>query len=1076
MKYQINKNNYHDFKIISVNRLDQRSYFIPYPDRESVDRQDAKSLRYNSPKVINLSGEWDFKFYPVPSELPSMLDTDKIDFDQIDVPSCWQYRGYDRPFYVNARYQFPYRPPFIPEEEKAGKVFTWFGADYGFGPRWKDPGEEYNFVGVYRTTFSVEDVRKEADDKTAGSKPESSRSGSHKKYILSLLGVASCADVYLNGSFIGYTEGSHNTAEFDLSEHIQSSNELVIVVHRWCTGTYLECQDMFRNNGIFRDVLLRICDETDVADVDFTAVKAGHYDSAEDSSPSYSAAVKVKLYGDCEVRFTLSGHGIELTKTVQSGDRTAAVDLHVSGVSEWSAEDPALYDLYIETPGSCIKLEVGFKDVTVDGNIFLLNGRKVKLRGVNHHDTSPVSGYAMTPDEIERDVRLCKEYNIDTIRTSHYPPDPLLLQLCDELGIYVIDEADVETHGTYFHMIPPSYNRISNDPKWAGHFVDRIKALYQRDKTHTSIIMWSLGNESGGYFNTDIMYMYLKDLSTLPVQYESAIHCKRKAYDVGSEMYPAPSRLHEIGEGKCRVKQLNDRPYFMCEYAHAMGVGPGGMEDYWKEIYSYDNLMGGCVWEMNDHAVRIDSDPDQQNPSDNKPMYRYGGDFGEWEHDGNFCVDGLFYPDRTPSTGARIARFIYRPIRVNHISGDKYMVFNTMSFTAGSCYLLKLSWNDGCTQEISPEVKPLSREIIEIETSSHVLACEELGVECLLDITVTDRNGKEVSKEQLVITRDKETDALIEKRKHMSGNHEHARELTRNILNGEILPHRPSSSEQPLYAGLDDGYPFVRIRNGRPEIIICYDDSDEDISNDTDQNLVSITSSDPYTILFRAPTDNDYRFAGAKNTMLPFIAEKEKIISVEEEDDRITVKSRITCKGSSFICTDIYEKADDAIRVTSTLHCIRGRGTIPRFGKAFRLSKGFDIVEYYGRNGESYADMKNQAQIATVSCTVMDMTEPGIRPQESGNRCDTRWASVSDGKHRVLFASPGMPFELGIKRYSDLELLAMKHRDDEKTTGTYVTISAFQQGIGTGICGPAPSPDVCYPIKQDYTISFTIGK
>ncbi len=1035
MKYQINKDNYRNFRTISVNRLSQRSYFIPYPDRDSADKQDALSLRYDSPKVVPLSGEWDFKFYPRPAELPDVLDTDELDFDRIDVPSCWQFRGYCKPFYVNDRYQFPYRPPQIPEEERAGKVFTWFGADYGLGPRWRDPGEEYNYAGVYRTRFSIDDAS--------------------KRCVLSFLGAASCIDVYVNGAFVGYSEGSHDTAEFDITEHItEGGNELVAVVRRWCTGSYLECQDMFRNTGIFRDVLLRICDETDVFDVDFSTERESS-DDRSDGSAAYTASVSAALYGDTEVSFTLSGSSTEIVKKVRSCEKSASVSFRVPDAEEWTAETPVLYDLYVETPGCTVKMKVGFREVSVDGRLFLLNGRKIKLRGVNHHDTSPVNGYAMTPAEIERDARLCKKYNIDTIRTSHYPPDPLLLQLADELGIYVIDEADIETHGTFFHMLPPSYNRISNDPKWAGHFVDRVKALYQRDKNHASVIMWSLGNESGGYYNTDLEYMYLKEVSRLPVQYESAVHSARTAYDVGSEMYPAPSRVHEIGEGKCRVKKLNDRPYFMCEYAHAMGVGPGGAEDYWKEIYAYDALMGGCVWEMNDHAVLerrlADSDHGASKPSGltygggpltgtdgtdhkNLPVYTYGGDHGEWEHDGNFCVDGLFYPDRSPSSGARNIRFIYRPVRVTHVTGDKYEIFNTMSFTDGSCYLLRLVWSDGCTEELIPEVKPLTREIVEIDTAPHIIRCEEAGIDCLLTITTVSRtSGAELSCEQIALS---------------YAEYEHAR--TEN----EDIPSCGGSCTS------------LKIRDGKPEI---------EIIGGPGGDPVRICASDPYTILFRAPVDNDFRGGGVKNTMLPFIAETESVLSTEGSDGKIVVRTRIRCKGSSFICTDTYEKAGNDILITSTLDCTRGKGYLPRFGKAFRLEQDFDHVEYYGRNGESYADMKDHTQIGRVSLCVSDMTEPNIRPQESGNRCDTRWASVSDGKRRVTFTACERPYELGVKPYSDRELLGMTHRGDERTTGTYVTISCFQQGLGTGICGPAPSEDVCFPMRRSYTLAFRIS-
>lgn len=982
MQYKVNTGNYCDFHVFEVNKLPPRSYFIPYPDRKSADEVNLKEKRYLSPKVVCLNGEWDFAFFPRPYEMPEVIDTGTMTFDKLDVPSCWQFRGYDRPFYVNMRYQFPYKPPRIPALEKVGKTFCWLGSDEGVKPRWTDPGEEYNYVGVYRRFFKVEDTA--------------------KKYVLSFLGVASCIDVFVNGSFIGYSEGSHNTAEFDISSHVkEGENELVGVVHRWCNGTYLECQDMFRNNGIFRDVLLRISDKGDIWDIGF---------KTQNTENGYLAAAVAQLYEDGEVTFTLEGNGISVSQTVLSKDRKAKAIFRDLAVVEWNAENPVLYNLYYETEKTCIKTRVGFKEVTIDGTVFRLNGKKIKLHGVNHHDTSPVNGYTLTPDDIERDMKLCKEYNIDTVRTSHYPPDPLLLEMCDELGIYVVDEADLETHGTFSQKLPPSYNRISHDPAWSHHYVDRARRLLQRDKMHVSIIMWSMGNEAGGYYNPDKMYDYLKKHSELPVHYESAIHTKRKAYDVGSEMYAPVQRVREIGLKSYKVKELCDRPYFLCEYAHAMGVGPGNAEAYWKEIYNYDNLMGGCVWEMVDHAVLHEDG-----------SYTYGGDHGEWEHDGNFCVDGMFYPDRTPSTGAKIMKYIYRPIRVSYLGHDCYELFNTTAFTEGCRYRLDLKWSDGWEESVIPDVKPLSKEVIRIETGSHRAAAAAQNKDLLLTVvTVDTRTGQEAAREQLVLA--------------------------------ECFVDTPEDTgEMPLPEGLS-------IKNGRITMPI---------------GNGAMTAYEPYTILFRAATDNDHNVVG-QNRMSDFVDEKEEVLSVEKEGNRLTVITKVTCKKQVFTCTDIYEGSSEGIVVTSRLHCEKGRGKLPRFGKTFRLDESYDDVRYFARNGESYADMKDQFQIEEVVCKVSDMTELNIKPQESGNRCDCRWVSVSNGQEKVTFTAIGKAFELGIKPYGDRELADMKHRKDEVRTGTYVTISAFQMGIGTGSCGPGTAPEYCYSMNEDYELKFII--
>lgn len=976
MKYVLNHSNYADFSVFELQKLPPRSYFIPFPDRAAADAAKPLEKRYCSAKVVCLNGNWDFLFYPRPAEIPDEIDTESLGFASMDVPACWQFQGIDRPFYLNVRYQFPFDPPAIPTTDPVGRVFSWIGGDQGVKPRWKKPKDEFNFAGLYRRRIQVEP--------------------GEKRYVISFLGVASCMDLYVNGQYVGYSEGAHNTAEFDLTDFLQpGENELLVMVRRWCTGSYLECQDMFRNNGIFRDVLLRISEPTDLWDIDARTEK--HDDV-------YAITLSAEAQEGTTVRFALEGGGIKRTGSAAVVNGTASICFDDLDVVEWNAEAPTLYNVYFETDSCCVKERIGFRTVEIHGDLFLLNGKKVKLHGVNHHDSSPVNGYTMTPAEIERDLRLCKDYNIDTLRSSHYPPDPLLLELADELGLYVIDENDLETHGTWAHRLPPSYDLISDDPKWEPRYLDRVSRLYGRDKlrANTCVILWSLGNEAGGTCNIDAMYRWLKERSSLPVHYESVIHCKRVCYDVGSEMYPEPDAVLAVGEHRRKEAPLNERPYFLCEYAHAMGVGPGNAEAYWKIIYEHDNLMGGCVWEMTDHAV-LHKDG----------SYTYGGDHGEWEHDGNFCVDGLFYPDRSPSTGAKLIRHIYRPIRVRHLEGDLFELFNTTAFTSGEAFTLRLRWNDGTEASILPIVPPLTKARIRFPMGQ----ATEDGLRLTISVTDT-RSGKEFSVEQLVLEEAPLSD--------------------------------PVDKSFPRNLSFPDGIFCLELPNGR-----------------------KLVGSEPYTTLWRAATDND-RDPMSRDTMRHWYGMKETLLSVRMLQDRVVIWSRLSGEAGRFDVTDEYSNTPEGLLITSHLHCHSGKGPIPRFGKAFRLVRQFDDVRYFGRTGESYCDMKEQFPIDLVQCKVTDMTEPNIRPQESGNRCDCAWAELSDGSVTVRFEAVDRPFELGVKPYSDKALLGMRHREEEQRTGTYVTIQAFQQGIGTGSCGPRTAPEFTYPAEEDYVLRFLI--
>ncbi|MCR5231548.1 MAG: hypothetical protein K6B64_02775, partial [Acholeplasmatales bacterium] len=566
---------YADFNTIEVNRLKPRSYFIPFLTKDGCINSNIKDKRYDSDKVVCLNGIWDFCFFENPNLLTDEFDTDKMKFDKLDVPSCWQFNGYGYPAYINARYPFRFNPPKIPTTEPVTRYFS-------FETKWITAKEgEYNYLGVYRTFFNAQAL--------------------NKRYVISFLGVSSCIEVYLNGEFVGYSEESHMTLEFDLTKYIKDGkNELVCIVHRWSTGTYLECQDMFRNNGIFRDVLLRVEDICDIYDIDFTYKK--------NKDGLYTANIFVELSNNDakEIEVSLKGIGVDKNIVGTPHDGKLQVEFKDLKVVEWNAEKPTCYDLLVSIQNSYVLTHVGFKNIKIENNVYYLNNKRIKLLGVNHHDTSPVNGYTMTLDEIEQDLKLCKEYNCNCIRTSHYQPDPYLIELATELGIYIVDECDLETHGCNTQSPFFNISYLSKRRAWMSHYVHRMEAHYGRDKLlKTPIVMWSLGNESGDGCNTYAMYEWIKKRSDIPVQYEGATRSrgKRKAYDIASQMYASVSDCVLVGEGTHKIKQFCDRPYWLCEYAHAMGTGPGNIEGYMDAFYKYNNLLGGCIWEMVDHAV-----------------------------------------------------------------------------------------------------------------------------------------------------------------------------------------------------------------------------------------------------------------------------------------------------------------------------------------------------------------------------------------------------------------------------------------------------------------------------------------
>ena len=1020
MNYDIKRNNFSDFKVFKDNRLSGRAYFIPFSTEAKAQSATIANKRYVSDRVRCLNGEWDFKYYSRVQDLPKVLNTDATDFDKVKVPSCWQFTGYEPPVYTNIKYPFKVKPPKVPT--KVQGIYK----DAVDGETYVMEGKQYNSVGVYRKFINITNL--------------------HKEYILSFFGISSCGEIYINGKYVGFSEVSHNTAEYDVTSYLQiGQNELVVVVYKWCTGSYLEDQDMFRNNGIFRDVLLFENEKSYVYDFEFNTTKRSDY---------YDAIVKVdvKSPDGATIVVTLQDKGkVVAMRSVEAKPKTnVAFDSLI--VKEWNAEEPYLYDLTIKLlkdgkVTECIKKKVGFKTIVINGRNFLFNGKKIKIRGVNHHDTSDVNGYCMTIAEIERDIKLCKDFNVNAIRTSHYPPDPALIEYADQYGIYIIDEADIETHGT------KTMGQISNRKKWRARYWDRVYNMFLRDRNSPSITMWSLGNESGGIKCQDYCYTLLKRETAIPIHYERACVYKRTGYDVCSTMYTSVDLLKRIGEGKSVAPGIirknsvyRKMPFFMCEYAHAMGVGAGNLKEYWDTFYRYDALMGGCIWEMVDHAVKHNAD---------KPYkWTYGGDHGEYRHDDNFCVDGLFYPDRTPHTSAYQMKNVYSPLSAKMVGAGIIEITNRLAFR-NSSYL-----------RIMGTILVEGEKAYTFELPSDI----EAGATRRYNLNFEIRHGTDASLNLDYYDGDKlvATKGLI------------LNEATTKIN----LPRafKPALSETSNLVVVDFSYGSVRF-DKNSGAIVSYKVEDCEYLAEGAFVRGGNKSGKIYTSIYRAPTDNDMYIKKdwLKWGYNDFVAECADI-EAYNFDNYVVVRSKVNLTHKGKILFKVDDKylidGNGAITVKSTLKPVaKGMPLIPRIGKTIEFKEEFDDFVYYGYGDyECYPDFKEQSRLGVYHKKVGDFLEKYIRPQESGNRTDVRYVAIRNEKgDGMMIVAQDKPFNFNVKKVSDGALAEFKHQEDIKLEKiNYVSIDGYQMGVGSNSCGPMTLPEYQLTANKPYSYVFQI--
>ncbi len=953
-----------------------RAYYIPSATREeALDRSRFASSRY-----MSLNGEWQFGFFADDSLIDETALTDTI-----PVPSCWQFHGYDRHQYTNINYPYPFDPPRVPAE---------------------------NPTGVYRRTFTV---KKEG------------------RIYLRFEGVASYFEVKLGDQRVGFSKGSHLPSEFDITPFVtDGENTLTVTVYKWNDGSYLEDQDCFRQNGIFRDVYLLLRPENHICDL----------------------FIHPKNTGEVALDMTFAGEALPFTASVLCPNGQEIGDLTVKDPLLWNAEEPNLYTLLLECNGEIIAKPFGFRKITTsDKGELLINGTAVKLKGVNRHDSHPEKGYAVSDDDMMRDLLLMKRHNVNCVRTSHYPNHPVFLEMCDRLGFYVVDECDLETHGnSNCHPTAgnPS-NNLSNDPLWQDAYVDRMKRMVERDKNSPSVIMWSLGNESDFGDNHIAMSAFTKQRDpSRPIHYEGAVPSWQygtdavyhEATDIVSRMYAPVQSIVE------QATQSNDkRPYFLCEYAHAMGAGPGSLEEYWQAIYTYPRLIGGCVWEWCDHGVLTDG------------HYTYGGDHGEFPHDGNFCMDGLVYPDRTPHTGLKSLAAALRPFRMEASDIEKglFRLNNKLDFTNAEAF--DFVYRVAAGDEI------LAEGPLKLSAKAHE-SC---------DFTVPYSLPKSAAYPVYLTVETREAKGTPWCDKGFCYGFDQFR---------LPVPVQKPTTLEHLTALLSEQRATYTATVGETEYIFGKKNG---LLTDIRRNGISVLAEPATLTVWRAPTDNDSPIKADWNCEflhhVSFYAQK---VEAAAQGDTAAVTAhgilsapaRLPLYGVEIVYTldteglsiDLHAEMPKERRTEQNIlwSPLAGRELrLPRFGFRFVLREGFEELSYFGKGPEEcYADMQNHARYGLHRSTVTAQYEPYVRPQECGNHLGVTELSLGD-----LKIEADNPFEFSALHFDDKMLTNTSHCHELiPDSKTYLLINYRVSGLGSSSCGPDARPE--YRL-QDTVIDFS---
>ena len=981
---------YENLSVLHENTMPARAYYIPASRR----MDNLVEHREESDRMQLLNGTWKFQYFNSIYDIQDSFfekNYDTENFDEIQVPSVWQMAGYDTHQYTNIRYPFPFDPPYVPQNIPCG---------------------------VYVHTF------------------EYSRDEKAPKSFLNFEGVDSCFYVWINGSYIGYSQVSHMTSEFDVTDVLQDgTNTVAVLVMKWCDGSYLEDQDKFRMSGIFRDVYILKRPKQAISD---------YHIKTRIEDMLAKVEIEMKFYSPLNVKISIEDRNGAVVALGSIAEEGTAV-LEIASPELWNTENPYLYKLILETENEVIVDHIALRKIEIKDQVIYLNGQKIKFRGVNRHDSDPVTGFTINTEQITTDLTLMKQHNFNAIRSSHYPNAPFFYEMCDKYGFMVIDEADIEAHGPFmiYRKEDTDYNRfkrwnekIADDPVWEEAIVDRVKLMVERDKNRFCIVMWSMGNESAYGCNFEKALEWTKNFDPDRItQYESARYRNYdETYDysnldVYSRMYPALSEIQEY------LDKDGSKPFLLVEYCHSMGNGPGDFEDYFQMIQDNDKMCGGFVWEWCDHAIAHGT------AENGKTIYAYGGDHGEEIHDGNFCMDGLVYPDRTVHTGLLEYKNVYRPARVisyNKESGE-LVLHNYMDFDDLKDYV-KISY------ELTQDGLVISKGILpEFSVAPHGEGITNLKIN-------VPENGKCYLK--LIYHLKKELPLLDED--HILGfdEIEVSKEDTKCKLAEKWIPKTVVDSE--LQVNENDTQIHIKGREFAYTI-------DKRTALFTEMKFAGREYlNHPMELnIWRAPTDNDmYIKSEWKKAHYDKAYTRAYTTEVVQGKHGVKITSHASVVAETvqkILDVTITWKIEAAGKIDADIAVTKDDEfpDLPRFGVRMFLDKKLSAVRYFGMGPqESYCDKHQAASHGLYRADVGDLHEDYIRPQENGSHYDCEYVELNNSRYGIV-ASAEKAFSFNASYYTQEELEKKTHNYELIESDSVVfCVDYALNGIGSNSCGP----------------------